>query len=133
MSTELRQPGRDGQCGSRSSGTGSSPTRARQGPDGKPVYTVGSDDYIPVLVLPTDKKIRFVEHSEDVIHSFWVPEMLFKRDVFPGNVVNQFETTIVTEGAVRGPLRRALWHLPLDDELRGEGGVAGEVPAVHAR
>ena len=38
--------------------------------------------------VPTNKRIRFVEHSPDVIHSFWVPELLFKRDVFPGNVVN---------------------------------------------
>src|SRR4051794_9009258 len=61
------------------------------GPDKTPVATVGSSDYIPVLVLPTNKRIRFVEHSPDVIHSFWVPALLFKRDVFPGNVVNQFE------------------------------------------
>jgi cytochrome c oxidase subunit 2 len=44
----------------------------------------------PVLVLPTDRSIRFVESSPDVIHSFWVPEFLFKRDVIPGRV-NQFE------------------------------------------
>lgn len=44
----------------------------------------------PVLVLPTDRSIRFVESSPDVIHSFWVPEFLFKRDVIPGKV-NQFE------------------------------------------
>ena len=72
------------------------------GTDGEPVYTVGSSGYVPVLVLPTNQRIRFVEHSEDVIHSFWVPAMLFKRDVFPGNVVNQFETTILTEGAYVG-------------------------------
>ncbi len=57
------------------------------GSNNQPVSTVGSSDYIPVLVLPTNKRIRFVEHSPDVIHSFWVPELLFKRDVFPGNVV----------------------------------------------
>lgn len=44
----------------------------------------------PVLVLPKDRSIRFVESSPDVIHSFWVPEFLFKRDVIPGKV-NQFE------------------------------------------
>jgi len=44
----------------------------------------------PVLVLPRDRSIRFVESSPDVIHSFWVPEFLFKRDVIPGRV-NQFE------------------------------------------
>ena len=27
--------------------------------------------------------IQFTQRSNDVIHSFWVPEFLFKRDVFP--------------------------------------------------
>ena len=72
----------------------------------------------------------FVEHSPDVIHSFWVPEMLFKRDVFPGNVVNQFETTILDDGRLRRPLRRAVRHVPLDDELRAARGDAGEVRPV---
>jgi cytochrome c oxidase subunit 2 len=56
--------------------------------------TVGSDDEIPVLVVPTGQTIRFELHAQDVIHSFWVPELLFKRDVFPGNVRNEFEVTI---------------------------------------
>jgi cytochrome c oxidase subunit 2 len=49
------------------------------------------------LVLPTDRTIRFVETSPDVIHSFWVPEFLFKRDVIPGRT-NTFEITIRKEG-----------------------------------
>ena len=49
------------------------------------------------LVLPTDRRIRFVETSPDVIHSFWVPEFLFKRDVVPGRT-NTFELTIRQEG-----------------------------------
>ncbi len=49
------------------------------------------------LVLPTDRRIRFVETSPDVIHSFWVPEFLFKRDVVPGRT-NTFELTINQEG-----------------------------------
>ena len=73
-----------------------------KGPDGQDVYTVGADDYVPVLVLPTGQRVRFVEHSRDVIHSFWVPDMLFKRDVFPGNVINEFEVTIETAGAYVG-------------------------------
>ena len=64
--------------------------------------TTGASDYIPVLVVPTGKTIRFEEHSKDVIHSFWVPEMLFKRDVFPGNVRNVFEVTIDQEGSYVG-------------------------------
>jgi len=65
--------------------------------------TRGSSDVIPVLVLPTGRTIRFEETSRDVIHSFWVPDMLFKRDVFPGNIPrNVFQVTIQKEGAYVG-------------------------------
>jgi cytochrome c oxidase subunit 2 len=64
--------------------------------------TLGSADVIPLLVLPTGEKIRFEETSKDVIHSFWVPELLFKRDVFPGNVRNVFEVTLDREGRYVG-------------------------------
>jgi cytochrome c oxidase subunit 2 len=90
------------------------------GPDGLPVYTVGTSDYVPVLVVPTNKKIRFVEHAKDVIHSFWVPELLFKRDVFPGNIVNQFETTILAEGAYVGRCAElcGTYHSMMNFEMR---------------
>jgi cytochrome c oxidase subunit 2 len=52
-------------------------------PTGAPVTTIGTSDTIPLLVLPTDRSIQFTQRSNDVIHSFWVPEFLFKRDVFP--------------------------------------------------
>ncbi|GAA2667041.1 MULTISPECIES: aa3-type cytochrome oxidase subunit II [Actinoplanes] len=64
--------------------------------------TVGSSDVIPILVVPTHEKIRFEETSKDVIHSFWVPELLFKRDVMPGNVRNVFEVTVDKEGRYVG-------------------------------
>ncbi|WP_430779957.1 aa3-type cytochrome oxidase subunit II [Actinoplanes sp. G11-F43] len=64
--------------------------------------TVGSSDVIPILVLPMGQKIRFEETSKDVIHSFWVPEMLFKRDVFPGSVRNVFEVTLDKDGRYVG-------------------------------
>jgi cytochrome c oxidase subunit 2 len=54
------------------------------GQDGKPVSTVGSSTQIPILVLPTDRTIRFEVASADVIHSFWVPEFGQKRDAVPG-------------------------------------------------
>jgi cytochrome c oxidase subunit 2 len=91
-----------------------------QGPDGKPVSTVGTSDYIPVLVVPVNKTIRFVEHSNDVIHSFWVPEMLFKRDVFPGNVVNEFQTTILQPGQYVGRCAElcGTYHSMMNFEVR---------------
>jgi cytochrome c oxidase subunit 2 len=53
------------------------------------VYTVGSSDEIPVLVVPQNENVRFKVDSMDVIHSFWVPDTLFKRDVFPSAKKNQ--------------------------------------------
>jgi cytochrome c oxidase subunit 2 len=52
-------------------------------PTGAPVNTIGTSNTIPILVLPTDRTIQFTQRSNDVIHSFFVPEFLFKRDVFP--------------------------------------------------
>lgn len=37
----------------------------------------------PVFVLPANKPVKFIMTSEDVIHSFFIPEMRMKRDVFP--------------------------------------------------
>jgi cytochrome c oxidase subunit II len=74
-------------------------------PDGRPVETVGSSEEVPILVLPTDEDIRFEVSSADVIHSFWVPEFLFKLDVIPGNENgrdNAFEVRIDEEGAFVG-------------------------------
>jgi cytochrome c oxidase subunit II len=72
---------------------------------GEPVSTVGTSTEIPILVVPTDQKIRFELASADVIHSFWVPEFLFKLDVIPGNENgrdNVFEVTVREQGAFVG-------------------------------
>ena len=36
------------------------------------------------VVVPINKKIRFLVTSNDVIHSWWVPELGIKRDAIPG-------------------------------------------------
>jgi cytochrome c oxidase subunit 2 len=91
-----------------------------KGTDGAPVATIGDSSYIPVLVVPTGERIQFVEHSADVIHSFWVPDLLFKRDVFPGSVVNRFETTIDTPGAYVGRCAElcGTYHSMMNFEVR---------------
>ena len=66
-------------------------------PNGLPIATVGTSSAVPILVLPTDRPIAFTQHSEDVIHSFWVPEFLFKRDVFPDPEKNDQKNTWVIE------------------------------------
>jgi cytochrome c oxidase subunit 2 len=90
-----------------------------KGPDGQEIVTVGAADYIPVLVLPTNRTIQFTEKSVDVIHSFWVPDILFKRDVIPG-VQNKFEITIEQAGAYVGRCAElcGTYHSMMNFELR---------------
>jgi cytochrome c oxidase subunit 2 len=86
---------------------------------GEPVSTIGSSDYVPVLVVPTGKSILFKENSKDVIHSFWVPDLLFKRDVIPG-VTNSFQVTVDRAGAYVGRCAElcGTYHSQMNFELR---------------
>jgi cytochrome c oxidase subunit II len=52
------------------------------------IETIGTSTEIPILVLPKGKRIEFQIASADVIHGFWVPEFLFKRDVMPDPKAN---------------------------------------------
>lgn len=36
------------------------------------------------LVLPVDRKVRFLITSSDVVHSFWIPAFLMRIDAVPG-------------------------------------------------
>lgn len=47
----------------------------------------------PELVLPAGAAVRFRLESADVIHSFWIPGFLFKRDLIPGSV-STFDVTV---------------------------------------
>ncbi len=78
--------------------------RDGMGPQARTVAsTVGSTEQVPLLVVPSGRKVRFEETSRDVIHSFWVPAMLFKRDVMPGDRLrNMFEVTFDKEGRYVG-------------------------------
>jgi cytochrome c oxidase subunit 2 len=50
-------------------------------PGGRSV--LGTRDQLPTLVVPVNTLIRFTATSTDVIHSFWIPDVRFKRDAFP--------------------------------------------------
>ena len=50
------------------------------------------------LVLPAGQTTHLYLTSQDVIHAFYVPQFLFKRDVVPG-MVNQFDLTLDTDDA----------------------------------
>ena len=101
------------------------------------VETLGSSTQIPVLVLPAGKRIEFQIASADVIHAFWVPEFLFKRDVMPDPKANHsdniFQVSEITrDRCIRRPLRGDVRHVPLDDELRGPGRRAQRLQGVPA-
>jgi len=53
------------------------------------------------LVLPVNKKVRFITTSNDVIHSWWVPAFGVKRDAVPG-FLREFWATVEKTGTYRG-------------------------------
>jgi cytochrome c oxidase subunit 2 len=53
------------------------------------------------LVLPVHKKIRFLVTSNDVVHSWWVPEIGVKRDAIPG-FMHEAWARIEKPGTYRG-------------------------------
>jgi cytochrome c oxidase subunit 2 len=67
-------------------------------PTGKENYLLEVDNPI---VLPINKKIRFLFHSDDVIHAWWVPEFAVKQDVIPG-FINDSWAIIEEPGTYRG-------------------------------
>ncbi len=58
------------------------------------------DDQV-TLYLPVGESVRFTLDSRDVIHSFWIPEFLYKLDMIPGKQ-NTFVVTPQAEGLYRG-------------------------------
>ncbi|MBS0455704.1 MAG: cytochrome c oxidase subunit II [Proteobacteria bacterium] len=65
---------------------------------GENVYLLDVDH---PLVLPIDTKIRFVVTSDDVIHSWWVPQFGWKQDANPG-LIGENWTRIDKPGIYRG-------------------------------
>lgn len=53
------------------------------------------------LVVPINRKIRFLLTSDDVIHSWWVPDFAVKKDTIPG-FINEAWTKIDKPGVYRG-------------------------------
>ncbi len=53
------------------------------------------------LVIPTGKKVRFLITSDDVIHSWWVPDFAVKKDANPG-FINESWAKVNEPGIYRG-------------------------------
>ncbi len=60
-----------------------------------------NQELLPLLEIPVGEVVRFNLTSPDVIHAFWVPEFLFKRDVIPGHP-NHFQITATQTGTFTG-------------------------------
>ena len=76
-------------------------------------------------MLPAGKRIEFQIASADVIHAFWVPEFLFKRDVMPDPKANHsdniFQVSEITKtGAFVGRCAEmcGTYHSMMNFEVR---------------
>jgi cytochrome c oxidase subunit 2 len=65
------------------------------------VTVVGTSIRPPTMVLPVHATIQLLLVSPDVVHSFFVPEFLEKKDVVPG-VDNRFDVTTSRTGRFPG-------------------------------
>ena len=53
------------------------------------------------MVIPVDKKVRFLITANDVLHAWWVPALAVKRDAIPG-FINEAWTKAEETGVYRG-------------------------------
>ncbi len=61
----------------------------------------GVPETLPALYLPVGKTVQVDLSSRDVIHSFWVIDFLYKKDMFPGKTNHMYFTPQV-EGTYMG-------------------------------
>ena len=52
----------------------------------------GSEAALPTLYLPLNKTVQIDLRARDVVHSFWVIDFLYKKDVFPGHTNHMYFT-----------------------------------------
>jgi len=55
----------------------------------------------PDIHVPVDQTVHFRLHAADVIHAFYVPQFLYKKDVIPGRV-NGFDVIVEQPGTYGG-------------------------------
>jgi cytochrome c oxidase subunit 2 len=72
-------------------------------PDGSTIGVpiVGNQYQNPTLTLPARETVQLILVSDDVDHSFYVPDFLFKRDLIPG-VNNKVDLYIEHTGLFQG-------------------------------
>jgi cytochrome c oxidase subunit 2 len=65
--------------------------------EGTDVVVTGVPGRLPELVLPVGERVRLELQSVDVVHSFWVPNFIEKRDLIP-RVQNAIDIDITQPG-----------------------------------
>lgn len=65
------------------------------------ITITGTPERPPEMVVPVGTPVRIHLRSEDVIHAFYVPEFLFKRDAIPGRTTT-FDLTVDRPGVYAG-------------------------------
>jgi cytochrome c oxidase subunit 2 len=68
---------------------------------GNGTVVTGTPDDPPEMVVPAGQPVRIVLTSEDVVHAFYIPDFLFKRDATPG-LVQRFDLLVEREGVYEG-------------------------------
>lgn len=96
--------------------------------EGDGVDIVGDADDRPEIVLPVGQPITFSLNSADVVHSFWIPRFLIKRDMVPGQQ-NAISLTISEAGVYRGVCTEfcGLLHSKMNFVLRAVESTEYEV------
>jgi cytochrome c oxidase subunit 2 len=69
--------------------------------EGTGAEVLGTPERIPEMVVPVGQRIRVKLLSADVVHTFYVPQTLFKRQAIPGTE-NVFDLTFDKEGLYHG-------------------------------
>ena len=94
---------------------------------------------LPVLEIPTGETVQFNLVSTDVVHAFWVPEFLFKRDVIPDHP-NHFTINATKTGTYLGHCSelcgvyhsRMLFNLKIVTPQQFKAYMAQEQAAQHS-
>lgn len=60
------------------------------------------EDTIPTLYMPSNSSVEIILESRDVAHSFWIVEMLYKKDMLPGVTNKMYFETGDVEGTFTG-------------------------------
>lgn len=69
--------------------------------EGTGAEVLGSPEHIPEMVVPVGQTVRVKLVSADVVHGFYVPQTLFKRQAIPGTD-NEFDLTFEKAGLYHG-------------------------------